>query len=104
MRVKILEAARLDLLAGHAFYERREVGVGDHFLNTLFAEIDSLALHAGQHLQKNGLFKMLSIKFPYAIYYRIEENCAVVRAVLDCRRDPARIRRRLKQERTKRSS
>lgn len=34
--------------------------------------------------------------FPFAIYYTIEENVIKVYAVLDCRKDPAWIRKRLK--------
>ncbi|MBU4259729.1 MAG: hypothetical protein L6263_01860 [Desulfobacteraceae bacterium] len=34
-------------------------------------------------------------RFPFAIYYGIEENEVRIYAVIDCRRDPAWIRRRL---------
>ena len=38
---------------------------------------------------------LLSKRFPFAVYYRIVENEILVYAVLDCRRDPAWIRKRL---------
>lgn len=96
MRVRILESARRDLRQGYNFYERQQEGVGDYFLDTLFAEIDSLAIYAGIHSSKFGYYRLLSAKFPYAIYYRIDGDTVVVRAALDCRRDPAWIKERLK--------
>ena len=89
MNVRILESARRDLRDGYNFYERQEAGVGDYFLNSLFADIDSLALYGGIHPLRSGFHWMLASRFPYAIYYRVEKQQVVVRAVLDCRRDPA---------------
>jgi plasmid stabilization system protein ParE len=96
MTVRILESAREDLRAGYRFYEQQQDGAGDYFLDMLSAEIDSLALSGGIHAMQSGYHRMLSRRFPFAVYYRIECDEVVVRAVLDCRRDPAWIRKRLK--------
>lgn len=101
MKVRILESTRRDLRAGYNFYERQEKGVGEYFLNSLFADIDSLTLHGGIHSMKSGFYWMLASRFPYAVYYRLEKGEVVVRAVLDCRRDPAWITKRLKREQAK---
>jgi plasmid stabilization system protein ParE len=101
MKVRILESARRDLRAGYNFYERQEKGVGEYFLNSLFADIDTLSRNGGIHPTKFGLHWMLASRFPFAVYYRVEQGEVVVRAVLDCRRDPARITGRLKRERTR---
>lgn len=55
MKVRLLESARRDLREGHIFYEQQEEGVGDYFLNTLFAEIDSLTRYGGIHPARLGL-------------------------------------------------
>jgi len=39
--------------------------------------------------------RLLSKRFPFAVYYRVEEQAVLVYAVLDCRRRPAWIRKRL---------
>ena len=101
MRVRILESARRDLRVGYNFYERQEKGIGEYFLDSLFADIGSLTLYGGIHPLKFGFHWMLASKFPYAVYYRMENEDVVFRAVLDCRRDPAWITGRLKRERTK---
>lgn len=96
MKVRILESAREDLRQGYRLYEQQQEGVGDYFLDMLSAEIDSLALYGGIHAMRSGYHRMLSARFPFAVQYRIERGEVVVRAVLDCRRDPAWIRSRLK--------
>ncbi len=44
MKVRILTSARNDLADGRDFYERQAESVGDYFLDSLFSDIDSLAL------------------------------------------------------------
>ncbi|MGO9204014.1 MAG: type II toxin-antitoxin system RelE/ParE family toxin [Limisphaerales bacterium] len=96
MRIIILPSAREDLGEGFGFYECQEPGVGAYFLKCLFADIDSLESHAGIHRKAFGYNRLLSKRFPYAVYYSVDGDVVSVRAVLDCRRDPAWIRRHLK--------
>lgn len=96
MKVRILSAASRDLLQGHAFYEKQKEGLGNYFLDSLFSDIDSLTITAGIHaLCFHRYRRLLSKRFPFAVYYRIEDDTALVYAVLDCRRSPAWIRQRL---------
>ena len=96
MKIVILPSAREDLADGFAFYERRSPGLGNYFLESLFSDIDSLRLYAGIHQQVFGFYRLLSKRFPYAVYYAAEPETIFVRAILDCRRAPAWIRQRLK--------
>jgi len=96
MKIKILESAKQDLREGFDFYESQERGIGNYFLETLFSDIASLQLFAGIHSLHFGRYhRLLSKRFPFAVYYRIEGDEVKVYAVLDCRRDPAWIRKRL---------
>ena len=97
MRVEIARSAETDLLEGHAFYERQRAGVGDYFLDSLFADIDALTLFAGIHPRPDGgrLHRTLSERFPFAIYYNLQGDLATVVAVLDCRQNPASAAMRL---------
>lgn len=97
MRIELLEEAEGDLLNGFAFYERQEAGLGQYFLDTLLSDIDSLQLYAGVHAMHGGYHRLLSKRFPYAIYYRWFHDTAVVRiyAVLDCRQAPERTGEKL---------
>jgi hypothetical protein len=95
MRIRILESAIVDLEAGKNFYDRQEAGVGDYFQDCLISDIDSLVLYGGMHRKVFGFHRLLSKHFPYAIYYLHEGDVVVVYRILDCRRDPQRIRRSL---------
>ena len=97
MTIVILPSARGDLAAGSAFYEQQQWGLGAYFQESLFSDIDSLKLYAGVHRKVFGYHRLLSDRFPYAIYYSVEVEIICIRAVLDCRRDPAWLRSRLKQ-------
>jgi len=105
VRLRIFENAKLDLVDGFFFYQSQANGVGQYFLDSLYSDIDSLALYAGVHPKKSKEFHwMLSKRFPYAIYYTVADDLVSVHAILDCRQDPGRIEERLNQERTRRWS
>ena len=95
MRIEILDEAQQDLIEGFRFYENQEIGVGSYFLDCLFSDIDSLILFAGIHQIVYGYHRCLSKRFPFAIYYAVVGERVRVHAVLDCRRNPSWIRRRL---------
>lgn len=96
MQVRITRSAETDLLEGYAFYEQQQAGVGEYFLDSLFADIDALALFAGIHPKPDGrLHRTLGKRFPFAIYYEVRNDIATVVAVLDCRQNPASITDRL---------
>ena len=97
MNIKILESAKTDLKEGFWFYEKQDKGIGTYFLDSLYADIDSLRFYGGIHSIHFGHYhRLLSIRFPFAIYYKKSQETTAVHAVIDCRKNPAWIRRRLK--------
>jgi len=96
MRIEILDDAKDDLVEGFRFYEETSPGLGAYFLDSVFADIDSLLLYAGIHRIVYGSHRAVTSRFPFAIYYRVEDEVVRVRAVIDCRRNPTWVRRRLK--------
>jgi plasmid stabilization system protein ParE len=96
-RVVVLAEAAEDLEAAQAFYNAQEAGVGEHCVNSLLNDIESLALYHGIHCQQHGCFRMLAHRFPFGIYYLEVQHETRVVAVLDLRRDPTWIRRQLTQ-------
>jgi hypothetical protein len=49
MKIEILPAANEDLINGYHFYEQQQTGIGDYFLDSLFADINSLIIYHGAH-------------------------------------------------------
>ena len=96
MKIRILDEAEQDLIDGYRFYEAQDRGLGDYFFDSLSADIESLHLYAGIHPKDVGYHRLLSHRFPFAVYYRVVDKVVRVHAVLDCRRDPEWISNRLK--------
>ena len=97
MRIKILPSASQDLTDGYWFYEKQREELGAYFLDSLYSDIDSLAIYAGIHpIYFDKYNRLLSKRFPFAIYYRVKNDTAFVYAVLDCRHSPAWIRKKIK--------
>ncbi len=78
MTIKVLESAVSDLERGREFYARNGLEVGEYFLDSIFSDIDSLLLYAGIHQKTFGYYRLLSGRFPYAIYYLIEDDVVIV--------------------------
>lgn len=96
MKIRILSAAARDLVDGYRFYEKQAPGVGAYFLDSLYADIDLLVVNAGIHPLYFGRYhRLLSARFPFAVYYRVDSDTALVYAVLECRRNPAWTRTRI---------
>jgi plasmid stabilization system protein ParE len=95
MIVDISSDAEEDLIEGYWFYGRQSPGLGDYFRSCLIADIESLAYYGGIHAIEYGLYRSLAKRFPFCIYYRVDEDVVTVLAVLDARRDPLWIRQRL---------
>jgi len=97
MTVVILEDAAADVELGRRFYEACETGVGDYFVESILADLSSLVIFAGLHPVDFGFHRMLSKRFPFGIYYEVENDIAYVYAILDLRRDPLWIRSQLEK-------
>ena len=96
MNIKILKSAKKDLKEGFHFYELQQKGLGSYFLESLSSDIESLKLFAGIHgIYFNKYHRLLSKRFPFAIYYQVEGNEVRIYAIIDCRTNPAWIRERL---------
>ncbi len=93
----ILEQAANDIEQAKQFYNINGINIGDYFFDCIISDIESLKIYAGIHSKHFGLYRMLSKRFPYGIYYDIFETTVVIIAVLDLRKNPDGIRNKLTQ-------
>ncbi len=96
MKIRILPSAMKDLERGRDFYQDQGHGLGQYFMDSLFSDIDSLALFGGIHSKLWGYHRLLSKRFPYAVYYPVNDPVVEVWRVLDCRQHPRKIKRALR--------
>lgn len=99
MKLRILPSAIQDLRRGQEFYGRQGDSLGEYFIDSLFSDIDSLELYAGVHAKTFGYHRLLAKRFPFAVYYKVDDDVCTVWRVLDCRQNPARITSALKRSR-----
>jgi len=92
----ISELAQEDLKNAKSFYDEQAENLGDYFIDSLLVDLESLQFYAGIHEQHFGYYKMLAKRFPFTIYYDLENEFAIVHAILDSRQNPLNIETRLK--------
>lgn len=95
MKIKILEEAEKDIAIGMSFYESQKDGLGKYFLDSIVSDIESLHIYAGIHVVIADYFRLLSKRFPFSIYYKINDDVIYIYAILDCRQNPSRVEKRL---------
>jgi toxin ParE1/3/4 len=90
-QVTIRPAARADLREARDWYDRRQEGLGSEFL---LAVADAmLSLEEAPHRQPiyyRDFRRVLTDRFPYKIFYRIEGQAVIVYRVLHGARDHTR--------------
>ena len=96
MQINITNEAELHIANGIKFYELQKNGLGKYFLDTIYSDIESLQIYCGIHIKIKNYYRLLSKRFPYAIYYKYDENNIYVYAVLDCRSNPISLNNLLK--------
>jgi hypothetical protein len=70
MKLRILASAKADLEEGYRFYEAQNAGLGEYFITSVAADIESLRLYAGIHpVMYKDFHRSLCRIFPFAIYY-----------------------------------
>lgn len=95
MRVIVLSKAEAHLAEGYEWYEKQDPGAGDYFLRRMYGEIESLPRFAGIHRKFRGKYRLITHRFPFGIFYTVNGDIIEVCAVIDLRRRPAWIRKRL---------
>lgn len=97
MKITILSSAINDIKDGLVFYENQKKCIGAYFSDSIISDIDSLLIYHGIHEKVHGKYlRNLSKRFSFAIYYSLQENNIIVKAILDCRKNPEWLRKKLK--------
>ena len=95
-RIIVRTQADLDVDEALAWYENERPGLAIEFLGELRATFDRLAdgPFKYQHL-RSGVRRALLKRFPYAVFFIVEDDVVLVTAVLHTSRDPATWQRRI---------
>ncbi len=91
-QLRLLPEVEEDAFAGYLWYQKKSVGLGDEFLQEFYdganGLLDSPLLYQSI---REGIRRLLLRRFPYAIYFTIEDGLVLVIGVFHCARDPHAI-------------
>jgi toxin ParE1/3/4 len=93
--VEFRPRASADVAEAFSWYERQRPGLGDEFETDLGHAVDILRQMAGAGpLVYRDLRRVLLGRFPFAVYYHLQGQTVIVRAVIHTKRHPRLWRRR----------
>ena len=95
MKIQILSNAIDDISYGYIFYEKQNENKGSYFIESIRLDIETLKKYYGIHEKKWKYYRLLSKKFPFAIYYQFDKTTIYIHSILDCRQNPEKIYKRL---------
>jgi plasmid stabilization system protein ParE len=76
--VYLTRSAQKDIDISRNFYESQSPGLGEYFYDSIIADLDSLKFMAGIHPIHFGFHRKLASRFPFTIYYEIENDRRVI--------------------------
>lgn len=93
--VRLRPETEQDLSDAAVWYEERLSGLGHQFLDEVLAALTSIAEAPLRYpIIHRNTRRALIHRFPFGVYYRIENNTIVVIAVMHGSRDPRRWKTR----------
>jgi hypothetical protein len=98
--LSLTDLSQEDIYSSQKFYEKQNSNLGVYFYDSIVCDLDALKFYAGIHQKYFGFYRMITKRFPYAIYYEIEDDLVVVHAVLHTRSDLSFIENRLDKNKT----
>lgn len=92
MRLLYTDRAKDDLEISFAWYEGQRRGLGFEFLDCLEAAIETIAQMPKLYAIHHDIFRRVLVRrFPFSIFYSIEETEIVIHAIFDNRQDPVEL-------------
>jgi len=90
LTINFHRAASLEFIEASAWYENKRAGLGSEFIS----EIDRCVLLASENpcrfaLVYKDIRRIIVNRFPYGVYFRVEENRIVIMAVFHSSRNPS---------------
>jgi plasmid stabilization system protein ParE len=95
LKLIIRPEARVDLAEAKIWYDKQRKGLAGEFKLCIEEAMERIRRMPELHAEMdNGVRRCLVRRFPYAIFYKVEEKRIVVIAVMHTSRDPKRWRDR----------
>ena len=90
MLYRFTSAALKELRQATLYYEQRENGLGNVFLDEIEATVNRIVRHpAAWHQLSARTRRCRTHRFPFGLIYQIRRDEILITSVMDLRRDPA---------------
>jgi toxin ParE1/3/4 len=94
-RLFLRPEAKVDIREAYEWYEERQPGLGKQFLASLRQVLKQIELSSLRFRKARGEARRAALhRFPYAVFFLVEEERIVVFACFHARRDPRHLDRR----------
>ena len=88
-----------DVVTSYQWYEGREHGLGEDFLQSIESCVTTILRHPQAFHQVEGGFRRAVMhRFPYAVFFKQREDALVIYAVFHCSQHPQKWKARLRKE------
>ena len=95
MRVRLRPEAHEDLRDAAEWYETKRPGLGSEFLDEMLRTISAASNAPGLYARVYGEIRRAPThRFPFGVFYVVDEEDLVILAVMHGSRDPSRWKRR----------
>ncbi|MES9904381.1 MAG: type II toxin-antitoxin system RelE/ParE family toxin [Sedimenticola sp.] len=89
MKLRYTDRAKVDVELSFAWYERQRRGLGFEFLDCVEIAVKSIFENSEIYKINYSIFRSCVIRrFPFSVFYTIEDTKIVVHSVFDNRQDP----------------
>ena len=89
--LRFLPEVEEDVIAAYAWYEEKSAGLGKDFLLVFYGAAEEITLNPLLYRMVCGAIRRrLLRRFPYAVYFALEDSELVVLGLFHCARDPRR--------------
>src|ERR1017187_2833060 len=96
VELAIAPEAELDIAEAYLWYEDRRAGLGEEFLSSVEACLESIRRRPEMYpVVHEGYCRSLIRRFPYAVFYELSETKATIYAAFHTSRNPDKWRQRL---------
>lgn len=94
--LSLTEDAERDILEAFSWYEERRSGLGEDFLTCVDASLQGIRRMPEMHAVVYRSFRRALIRrFPYAVFYEIDDQGITISGCFHTARDPDKWRQRL---------
>ena len=94
--LRFLPEVEEDVIAGYEWYEEKSKGLGEDFLRIFYASAIEISRNPLIYPKVHEEFRRrLLRRFPYAVYFTVENSEIIVFGLFHCARDPRSIRTEL---------